>query len=234
MPLCRECGVQIEDHVAACPLCYTPVGAPTLQNSARDDQDHPMAPDAGGGQVRRVMWEIFSLVLATAAAVVFAADITLSRAITWSVIPLLAVGFLWLTGSAVMLLGKRVQLILLSVTVSLLVLLALLDTVTPGGPWFLSLAFPITVLAGVLSSLMVLVARNVALSTLSMVALALVAAGLLLLTVEAALHWFLTDRVFVSWSLLAFACLLPPVLLLFYVQHRLRGSGPEIRKRFHL
>lgn len=60
------------------------------------------------------------------------------------------------------------------------------------------------------------------------------AAGLLLVGVEATLHWFLTDRVFVRWSLLTFACLLPPVLLLFYVQHHLRRSGPEIRKRFHL
>lgn len=193
-----------------------------------------MAPDSGGGQVRCITWEIFSLVLATAAAVVFAADFALSRAVTWSVIPLLAVGFLWLTGSAVMLLGKRVGLILLSVTVSLLLLLALLDSVTPGGPWFPYLALPITVLAGALISLMVLVARNIALSTLSVIALSLVAAGLLLLGVEATLHWFLTDRVFVSWSLLTFACLFPPVLLLFYLQHRLRRRGPEIRKRFHL
>ncbi|MHC4067591.1 MAG: hypothetical protein ACYSUI_24235 [Planctomycetota bacterium] len=155
MPLCRECGVQIEEHVAVCPLCSTPGGAPTLRSGSRDEP-HPIVPDAGGGHVRRVMWEIFSLVLATAAAVVVAADLALSRAVTWSVMPLLSVGFLWLTGSAVILLGKRVQLILLSVTVSLLVLLALLDNVTTGGPWFLYLALPITVLAAALSSLMVL------------------------------------------------------------------------------
>jgi hypothetical protein len=63
-----------------------------------------MAPDSGGGHVRRVIWEILSLVLATAAAVVVAADFALSRAVTWSVIPLLSVGFFWLTGSAVILL----------------------------------------------------------------------------------------------------------------------------------
>jgi hypothetical protein len=234
MPLCRECGVQIEDDVAACPLCQTPVGARPLRRDSRDEQDHPMAPDAGGGHVRRVVWESFSLVLATAAAVVFAADFTLSRATTWSVIPLLSVGFLWLAGSAVILLGKRVQLILLSVTVSLLLWLALLDRVTTGGPWFLCLALPITVLAAALSSLMVLVARNVDISILSVIALSLVAAGLLLVGVEATLHWFLTNRVFVSWSLLTFTCILPPVLMVFYLQHRLRRSGPEIRKRFHL
>jgi hypothetical protein len=233
MLLCRECGVQIEEHVAACPLCSTPVGAPPLRSSSIDEP-HPMAPGSGGGHVRRVIWEIFSLVLATAAAVVVAADFALSRAVTWSVIPLLSVGFLWLTGSAVILLGKRVQLILLSVTASLLLLLALLDSVTTGGPWFLYLALPVTVLTAALSSLMVLVARNVDISTLSVVALSLVAAGLLLVGVEATLHWFLTDRVFVSWSLLTFACIFPPVLLLFYLQHRLRRHGPEIRKRFHL
>ena len=126
MPICRECGVQIEDHVAACPLCRTPVGASTLRSGAIDDQDHPIAPDSAGGHVRRVVWEIFSLLLATAAAVVVAADFALSHALTWSVIPLLSVGCLWLTGSAVILLGKRVQLILLCVTVSLLWLLALI------------------------------------------------------------------------------------------------------------
>jgi hypothetical protein len=234
MPICRECGVQIEDHVAACPLCLTPVGAPTRQSGSIDDQDHLIAPDSAGSHVPRVVWEIFSLVLATAAAVVAAADFALSRAVTWSVIPLLSVGFLWLTGSAVILLGKRLQLILLSVTVSLLLLLALLDHVTTGGPWFLHLAFPITVMAAALISLMVLVVRHVYISTLSVIALSLVTAGLLLVGVEATLHWFLTDRVFVSWSLLTFACIFPPMLLLFYLQHRLRRHDPEIRKRFHL
>ena len=193
-----------------------------------------MASDAGEGHVRRVMWEFCSLVLATAAAVVVAADLALNRAVTWSVIPLLSVGCLWLTGSAVILLGKRVRLILLSVTLTLLLLLALLDSVTTGGPWFLSLALPITVLAAALISLMVLVIRYVNLSTLSVIALALVAAGILLMGVEATLHSFLTNRIFVSWSLLTFACIFPPVLLLFYLQHRLRRHDPEIRKRFHL
>jgi hypothetical protein len=234
MPICRECGVQIEDHVAACPLCLTPVGAPTRQSGSIDDQDHPIAPDSAGSHVRRVVWEVFSLVLATAAAVVAAADFALSHAVTWSVIPLLSVGFLWLTGSAVILLGKRIQLILLSVTVSLLLLLALLDHITTGDPWFLHLAFPITVLAAALISLMVVVVRNADLSTLAVIALSLVAAGLLLVGVDATLHWFLTDRVFVSWSLLTFTCILPPLLLLFYLQHRLRRRDPEIRKRFHL
>jgi hypothetical protein len=234
MPICRECGVQIEDHVAVCPLCLTPVGASARQNGAVDDQDHPLALDSNSGHVRRVVWEIFSLLLATAAAVVAVADFALSRAVTWSVIPLLSVGCLWLSGSAVILLGKRVQLILLSVTVSLLLLLALLDRVTPGGPWFLHLALPITVLTAALISLMVLVVRHAAISTLSVIALSLVAAGLLLIGVEATLHGFLTDRFFVSWSLLTFACIFPPMLLLFYLQHRLRRHDPEIRKRFHL
>jgi hypothetical protein len=60
-----------------------------------------------------------------------------------------------------MLLGKRVRLILLSVTVLLLLWLALLDSVTPGGPWCPYLASPITVLAEALISLTVLVARNI-------------------------------------------------------------------------
>lgn len=234
MPICRECGVQIEDHIATCPLCRTPVGASTLRSGAIDDQDHPIAPDSAAGHVRRVIWEIFSLLLATAAAVVAAADFALSHAVTWSVIPLLSVGCLWLIGSAVILLGKRVQLILLCVTLSLLLLLALLDRVTTGGPWFLHLALPITILTAALISLMVLVVRHVAISTLSVIALSLVTAGLLLVGVEATLHWFLTDRFFVSWSLLTFACIFPPLLLLFYLQQRLRRHDPEIRKRFHL
>jgi hypothetical protein len=111
MPLCRECGVQIEDDVAACPLCRIPVGASILRSGSTEDQDRPMAPDSDGGHVRRVIWEIFSLVLATVAAVVVAADLALSRAVTWSVIPLVSVGFLWLTGSAVILLGKTAEIV---------------------------------------------------------------------------------------------------------------------------
>ena len=233
MRICQECGVRIEDEDAVCPLCGASAG-PASAQALSSDRDLASTPDPDEGHVRRVIWEVFSLVLATGAAVVFAADFAFSRSVTWSIIPLLAGGFLGLAGSAVILLGRRVQLILLSVTVSLLLTLALIDRATPGMPWFVPLALPVTAIAGLLVSSLLLVAGKVELPVFSVVALSLLSAGVLLLAVEAALSRFLTGVAFVSWSMLTFACILPPALLLFYLQHRLGTSFPEIRKRFHL
>ena len=112
--------------------------------------------------------------------------------------------------------------------------LAVVDRATPGRSWFVFPIGPLTALAGALVSLVLVLARVARLSTLSLIALSLLTAGLLVVAVEAALSYFLTNELIVSWSMLSLACVLPPALLLLYLQRRLRRSGPEIRKRFHL
>jgi hypothetical protein len=166
--------------------------------------------------------------------VVVAADFAFSRGITWSAIPLTGMAFLWMSATSIILSGRRIQLVLILETISLLLLLALVDTVTTGRPWFLFPAAPLTLLLGILTSLIVALSRAARLSTLSTIAIALLAAGLMAIAVEASVTYFLADAAIVSWSMLSGACILPPVLMLLYLQRRLRRSGPEIRKRFHL
>ena len=233
MPICNQCGVQLDDQVLTCPLCGAGLGSITREIESKP-LPQPSAANSDLAHARRVTWEVVSLSLATAAAVVFAADFAFNRATTWSAIPLASIGFLWLTGSTLILAGRRVQMILLLETLSLLLFLALVDRAIPGKSWFLLLAAPTTVLLGGLVSLILLVTRAARLSALSVVALSLLGTGLLLLGVETMLNYFLTQQLLVSWSMLTFACILPPVLMLLYLKHRLRKSGPEIRKLFHL
>jgi hypothetical protein len=192
------------------------------------------AREPGEGLVRSVTWKVLSLFFAMAAGVVFAADFAFSREVTWSIVPLASMGFLWLSGSAIIFLSRRVQIVLVLETLSLLLFLAVLDRVTPGRSWFLFPAAPLTALLGLVVSLVVFLARRFDLSALSIVALSLTGAGAMLLAVESTLNYFYARQFFVSWSLLSVACSLPPALLLFYLQRQLRKSGPEIRKRFHL
>ena len=51
---------------------------------------------------------------------------------------------------------------------------------------------------------------------------------------ELLLNRYLENRWFVSWSLVAFVCMLPLVLLLLYLRRWLRARQGEIRKLLHL
>jgi hypothetical protein len=203
-----------------------------MEAPPRPAPPEPTAPE--DRKVRLVIWEVVSLFLGTAAAVLFVADFAFSRGTTWSLIPVSTTVFLWITASIIILASGRIQFIVAAETVALLALLAVVDGVTPGPTWFLFPVAPLMLLAGILVSVIIAVTRLAHLSALSVVALSMLAAGLLTVGVETGFSHFLTQKATVSWSMLSFACVLPPVLVLLYLQHRLRDSAPEIRKRFHL
>jgi phosphate/sulfate permease len=235
MNLCKSCGVEVEPGAKHCPLC----GKPLLGNGP-EVQPMPTSPPLAvvprdaNHQIRRWLLEIISVLAVVGAIVVFAADFAYGMSLTWSRIVLAAIGFLWLSGVFLILFLRWWFLYLLAETTALCLLLWLLDRLTPGTDWFRPLALPVTLLASALLALAIATALKLGRSLLDAIVIAMLAAGLFLPGLELLLDKYRHEQPGVSWSAVTIACVLPFVLILFWLRRWFRRKEPEIRRLFHL
>ncbi len=250
MNLCPHCGVELEAEEYACPLCRRPLperpadGWPAPAPSPPAPvAAAPVPPPATAGpaalspatrrRAHRLLLEIYSLLAATAAIVLLAIDLASGMSVTWARYPLVSLVFLWLVGFVPILCSGRSWVLLSALTVAVGLYLFALDGLTPGRDWFLPLALPLILLAGAVLALTLGVVRIGRLSLFSTIAVALLAASVLAVGLDLLLNRFFAGRLFVGWSVIALACTLPPVLILFYLRKRLRARQAEIRKVLH-
>jgi hypothetical protein len=233
MTVCRNCGVQIDEAAARCPLCRAP-----LLEGEPEGGTTPSTGAASRGRsaplTRRRLWEIWSLFAGTGAAVVLVADFAYSLTVTWSRYPLVSVAFLWAAASLLLFLRRHRLLLLAAGTAALALFLLALDLLTPDRAWAPALALPLTVLAGALAALISAVARAWRARFFAMLAAVLAGAGLFVPGVEAVVSLYFSGQVRLSWSLVVFGCVLPLVGLLLYVQYRLKATRDDIRRIFHM
>ncbi|MFW5842787.1 MAG: DUF6320 domain-containing protein [Spirochaetota bacterium] len=245
MKICPVCRIEIASDADHCPLCGTDL-------SSRDPTEEPPA-DAGTGAgpgaatpasrelrptsrgpgrgPRLWIWEAETLVAFAGIVVALAADLAVDLSVSWSLYPMAAIGWGWLSVTAAFFLRRWPQALASVEMALLLAFLAVLDLLVPGRPWFVPLALPIALFVGIGVGILVL-RRNRA--VLSNYALGLTLIGLLLGVVEMAVSRFFTGTVRLSWSILTFGCLLPIVVLLLYLQHRVKYRSAELRKYFHV
>ncbi len=237
MPICRNCGVELDEGLARCPLCR----APLREEEEEKREEAPTAPAAGrisrgpsAPLTRRRLWEIVSLFAGTGAAVVLVADFAYSMTVSWARYPLVSIVFLWAVASLLLFLRRRRLLLLLAGTAVLAVFLLALDLLMPGRPWPLALALPLTVLAGAFTGLVSAVARAWRARFFAVLAVVLASAGLYVAALEALINLYFSGLWRLSWSLVVFGCIVPLVGLLLYVQYRLKATRDDVRKIFHL
>ena len=243
MRTCNNCGVRIEDNVDECPLCGEPVteerrrereSAGERENVLRPGTQ--VSPEDSSTLRSAKIWafEMVSLVAFTAAIVIGAADFAFDFSLSWSLIPLSSIGFVWLAVSAVIALSRHPTALLIVETVAVAGFLLLLDLLLPQPDWFLTLALPITVLVAFFAGVAGAIIVKLHLNALQAVAVWFLAAGFVVVGLEFVLNWALRDEILVSWSLIAFACTLSLFFLILFINKRLRERHAEFRKIFHI
>jgi hypothetical protein len=185
-------------------------------------------------RMRRWLLEVFSILAATGAIVVFAADFAFGMSLTWARYPLASIAFSWLAAVLLILGSGRVWVSLPAEVAAASLYLLVLDGFTPGPAWFLPLALPLTLLAGAILALTLAIVRRLDLSPFVIVAIAMLAAAVFVVGLELLLNRYLAGRWFVSWSAATFVCTLPLVLLLLYLRKRFKPMQSEMRKRLQL
>jgi len=233
MILCRRCGVEVEDSALCCPLCREPLQAGMAEVRGRTSVPEP-ASGKTGGRVHRWLLEIFSLFALTAALVALAADFATDLSVSWSWYPVLSIGFLWVSSVLLVFCSRRVWIFLPAEIAAVGSFLFGLDRLTPGTPWFVPLAVPLTLLTGTILALTLVVVRRRRRSPFVAIAMVLLASGVFAMGLDLFLNRYLDQRWSIGWSAVVFACLLPVIALLFFLRSWLGRRQAELRKSFHL
>jgi hypothetical protein len=208
MVLCEKCGAEAEGG-STCPRC----GAALPANRS--------------AKALALASAIIGAGCALAAAVDLIIDYARGGALGWSLIGLASSALAWILIGFPMLTYRRPAVFLPVMGAAVLAYLWLLDGLTGGGGWFLSLALPLALAAmasGAISTLLCLRAKR---RGPNVGAFVLFGCTLACLAIDGILSLRFGGRLAFSWSVIVAVAALPLAALLLGIQHRLRQ--PESR-----
>lgn len=233
MPICPNCGVEIENDYERCPLCGTSLSGEAEGETAAGGA-YSEAIEQHNEKVRLLFREIFGFIALAAAVVVFAVDFAYGMDLSWARYPLASIAFLWLAVFLTGALKHRVYLLVLGDTAAAAGFLFLLQLFSAGGSWFLPLALPMTLAAGAVVLVSAAVIRRFRLSALGAISAGLISAGLYTVCAELVIDAYLGRPLAPSWSLITAAAVIPIIAFLINFEKRLQRRGSDLQKYFHV
>jgi len=240
MNYCNYCGVELDDKISICPLCGLSVGE-------NPPKDHPLESKPfvtehkiknqikhlSGAQKRLLFWETSAIILISGIIATIFINFIVDHNITWAKYNFVASLSVLANISIFTFLLNRRFLLVLGSFLSNALLLFFIDFLSSNSGWGTALGIPI------LASLYVLIIVVLWLINISnrqgfnIIAIIVIAIGILLICVEAFISLYFTNTVNFNWSTIACSCLLPISAILFFVHYRLK-AGIDLQRFFHI
>ena len=197
---CVYCGVRLSEGAGECPLCHTPVMAGNLPEAKKEQaySDRYPAEEKQSGKFLVLGLITVTLMAAALGCIIFC--LKSKGEIGWSGIASLGMGLFWVWTILPQLFPRWRPMIFLPIDFACLGGYLLYICKSTGGNWFLSFAFPVTAIVGVLTLAGVAMMRYIVQGRLRLMSLLLIAIGLSFMLIEFFQHITFGTPMFV-WSL---------------------------------
>lgn len=227
MAICKQCGVDLGEGNEICPLCDSSGTSADIVTSPAD------LFRLSRKEYAKTMYEISMLLLVSGAVITIAIDAVFGKGMSWSLMTTTCIGYLIAMISGIYFLKKRQYLMILVTSASTLLLLWLIDILTGNKGWFLSIAGPLTLSAGLLSAAVIFLSSLSKYRGLNMLATILLALAVFVVIVE-----YLTDMLMASefhpqWSVVTAASLIIIAMFFIFIHYRLK-HGRSLGRLFHI
>ena len=221
MPYCSKCGVEVNDDVKECPLCFLPIQQ--FPDETAEEPSKKKYPDRTDKQVngrtypdhevesptKRILthkekliraWEIIGVSLLIPFLIVTFTNLIINTTITWAKFPMIALMLVWLLCTFPLVFTKRPVIVIIGIAISLIGFLVLVDYFDNWSiNWVHILAIPIIALVLTLSIAVVIPSVKVKNKGMNIAAFILFAVGLLNLGLDLIIS--IHEGISVSWSL---------------------------------
>lgn len=229
--ICKECGVELDEHMDQCPLCDIPV-------IDKRGEERFMSPAAEEHKVwrerrplHRILWQITSVLLISGLVSTLVIDLTITRTFSWSIYPI-TICVIGLAYSAMMSLsGISTILRILSGWLISASLLFGLMYITPRN-WPMALVFPILCSVNVFLLAIIAISGKLKKRSLNLVALVVLSIAMLCVVIDSIVSRYMSGTITLTWSVIVAASLIPVVGTIVFMYFRMKNNA-ELEKIFH-
>ncbi len=240
METCKNCGVELEKNMNFCPLCGEPVieeGKDTEYIRIRKrEQENKMLMDyqkLNAEEKRTLFRTISAIILLSGIIVTLIIDYLGNNDITWSKYPVVVCAVILANISLITFWHHRIILMLTGSFIATSALLVLLDMFNDNLGWGMKLGIPLLLAAYVIVFILIYLIRKAKHHGLNIIALSLIASGLLSLCTEGIISLYVQNRFHLEWSLIVMASVFMIAVLLLYIHYRLK-KGTNLKRFFHI
>ena len=197
---CIHCGVKLQDNIAECPLCHTPVVTTQMPESAVRSRYSERIPEKEKTHGKLFALWLFTAVMIAAGLGCLVFCLRTAGTADWSGIVLMSLALVWIVVILPAMFPRWRPMIFLPVDFAALAGFLLYVCVKTGGNWFLSFAFPVTGITAAVTLTGVALTRYMTQGRLRMMSLLVIFIGLSFMLIEFFQHITFGSPMFV-WSL---------------------------------
>lgn len=232
MPLCVNCGVELDEGLKICPLCG---------KDPEDKGDQELRSNHYPSNIirlhkkenRRYLWELSGIIVFSGIAVSTIVDLLLSKELRWSLYSDVSLATVWVILTLFRFAYKKPVLLTTFLGITLLTALFFIDLLSAGKTWFFPVGLPVTVTLFIVTISIIFFYSKIRLRGLNIVATSLILFSGFCIILEMTLDKYLHDLVVLRWSLIAAISILPVALILFFYHYRLK-KGNRLDSFFHI
>lgn len=232
MTICRECGVELDTEMDVCPLCGTAVNQTVSRSVTRREKASGVsaAPERERHQLRKVLWQVTSILLLSVIIATLIIDLTVHGETTWSLYPVTICLVIFLYGWLLIFWQAKLFYRLIMAWFIATIFLVILHMMLKDIRWLAGLGIPILFAANFIGLLFLAISQHT--RGLNVLALSFVAIAALCISIESIVSLYTEDMVRLQWSAIVSACLLPVTAAVFFMYYKTRRNK-DLQKIFH-
>lgn len=196
---CVKCGVELKDSEKICPLCLTPVFHPDIKQE-EVDRPYPEFRRVTRKSVRTAIMLIVTVCFILVGLMITMIDFNTTGGISWSGYVVGALVITYVSFALPEWFRHPNPAIFTPIAFASIILYLLYIDLTVQGGWFLSLAFPIAGIAGIIVTTVVTLLHYVKRGQLFIIGGALIATGVYVSLIELFISITFESISFVGWS----------------------------------
>jgi len=227
MSICKSCGVDLGEGNDICPLCDPEETEPGKIKSPAD------LFRVSRKETARHLYEITILLLVSGIIITVAIDAVFGRGMGWSLTSTTCIGYVIAMVSGIYFFYRKPYLMITVSGASTMIFLWLIDMITGGITWFMSMAFPMVAAATVLTVAVIFLNSRSRYRGLNLLATILLALAIFLVVIEYLTDMLLTSEFTPQWSVVTAASLVIISLIFVFIHFRLK-RGRSLGRMFHV
>lgn len=227
MSICKNCGVDLGEGNDICPLCDPQETEPGKIKSPAD------LFSLSRKETARHLYEITILLLVSGVIITIAIDAVFGRGMSWSLTSTTCIGYVIAMVSGIYFFYRKPYLMVTVTGAATMIFLWLLDMLTGGSKWFMSMAFPLVAAATVLTVAVIFLNSLSRYRGLNLLATILLALAIFMVAIEYLTDMMLTSEFKPQWSVVTAASLVIISLIFVFIHFRLK-RGRSLGRIFHV